>query len=48
MKRIAAAALALGALAARKGRMDETSLQLWFWVRHGRSAIACVTATASR
>src|SRR2546427_5474251 len=41
VKRIAAAALALGALAARKGRMDETSLQLWFWVRHGRSIAVC-------
>jgi len=41
VKRIAAAALALGALAAKRERMDARSLQLWFWLRHDFSTSVC-------
>lgn len=41
MRRIAAAALALGMLAAQRNRMNESSIQLWQWVRHGRSISVC-------
>lgn len=41
MRIITAAALALGALAAQGNRMNESSIQLWQWLRQFRSVSLC-------